>query len=573
MELFLNYRQDIGCVIENKHLIGIVTKYSLYRLLLRNHATNATIEPAIKTDVVTLQEHESAYRAKDILIEKDVGHAVILNGDRQVVGVMTKPDLIRGLITEGHHLAGELEMSKRIEKILDSALEATYDGIIITDNDGNITKANHGVLELYDMTSFEQIINRPIRKVAPEIEEQVSEGNEANLVQIKQKKAIVSKTPIIQDQQKIGAIYKIIYEQLSIWKDLFRHVEKLEDEITYYRGELSTTTRDPFAPMISRNARVEKLKEDALIAAQSTANLLITGESGTGKELIANGVHLASERSGAFIKINCAAIPESLLESEFFGYVDGAFTGARKGGKPGKFQLAHHGTLFLDEIGDMPFSLQAKLLRVIQEGEYERIGDTQTHKVDVRMIAATNKDLLQLVREGQFREDLYYRMNVIQLTIPPLRERRDDIPELAAHFLKKLRTKQDKDIVGITPTAMEKLQNYHWPGNVRQLENALERAFLYSKTGWIEGDHILLDVQTPISPTSSSGTSDAGNMTPPSADRQSRIEEVDKKMIIDALQQADGNRTKAAKTLGISRSTLYQKLKKYDIKETTTFSL
>jgi transcriptional regulator with PAS, ATPase and Fis domain len=686
MELFLRKRQDIGCVIQNGRLLGIVTKYSLYRLLLKNDSLDTSIKRAVKTNIVTLQENESVYHAKDILIEKNVGHAVVLNANHQVVGVMAKSDLIRGLITTTDNLtnrlqslvdnlqesvisvdsklnitainasakrlfqldnrdvlekssekyfptlssdlkeavqkgrrtevkkvhlksttvissfipikewgritgamavlkdvtdyekvARELETTKRIEKVLDSALDVAYDGVIITDNNGNITKGNHGFMELYGMHSFSQISNQPIQKIAPEIQKQQNpsykEGIEAELIQIKQHKAIVSQTPILQNNKKIGSIYKIIYQQLHLWKDLFRHVEKLEGEITYYRGELSKK-HDPFAPIISRNKKVDQLKAEALVVSQSPSSLLITGESGTGKELLANGVHLASKRQGAFIKINCAAIPESLLESEFFGYVDGAFTGARKGGRPGKFEMADQGTLFLDEIGDMAFPLQAKLLRAVQEKEIERIGDTKTRKIDVRIITATNKNLVQLIQEGKFREDLYYRIHVIKLDIPPLRERLDDIPTLTAHFMKKLKTKLDKqELAGITPQAMEKLQSYGWPGNVRQLESVLERACLYSRTKWIDSDHIFLDTKAVVTTQSNTPSlNETRRYVSVKKNRQNRIEETDKNTILEALEQTKGNRTKAANKLGISRSTLYQKLKKYKIQEKSEFS-
>ncbi|QQK74569.1 sigma 54-interacting transcriptional regulator [Salicibibacter cibarius] len=685
MELFLQNRQDIGCVMEHEHLLGIVTKYSLYRLLLKSTSMDVTIQPAIKTNVISLQENISVYRARDILLEKGVGHAVVLNNNKNVVGVLATSDLIYGLVAGTNHLmtrlqslvdnlqesvisvdtelnitainasaqklfqledteilgkpsgnwfptlyddlsnavlhskrtevkkislhstiviasiipiqewgkingamavlkditelekvANELESTKRIEKVLDSALAVAYDGVIITDQDGNITKANHGFMELYGIASFSQIEHQPLQNIAPEIQQQQNKNKkdilEAEIIQINQYKAIVSQTPIVQNDKTIGSIYKIIYQHLHLWKDLFNQIDKLEREISYYRGELNKNN-DPFTPLISNNGKIEQLKADATAVAPSLSNLLINGESGTGKELLANGIHLVSNRKGAFIKINCAAVPENLIESELFGYADGAFTGAKKGGRPGKFEQADKGTLFLDEIGDMSLPMQAKLLRAVQEKEIERIGDTQTRKMDVRILAASNKNIGKLVQEGVFREDLYYRINVIQLEIPPLRDRLDDIPLLTNHFMKKMQTKLDKPSINdISSEAVEKLRNYHWPGNVRQMENVMERAFLYAQTNRIEASHILIDAKDPSS-TEHSGINEANEHGSVKTNRKKRMEETDKVTILDALKQAGGNRTIAAKKLGISRSTLYQKLKKYEIKEKLEFFL
>nr|WP_284730453.1 sigma-54 dependent transcriptional regulator [Bacillus sp. SM2101] len=324
-----------------------------------------------------------------------------------------------------------------------------------------------------------------------------------------------------------------------------------------------------FTHIISRSERMEDLKQQALIAAQSFSTILISGKSGTGKELIADGIHFSSGRKGKFIKINCAAIPEELLEAEIFGYTSGAFTGAKKGGKPGKFELAHEGTLFLDEIGDMPLSLQAKLLRVLQEREFERVGGTKTIKVDVRIIAATNKNLIELIAKGNFREDLYYRINVIQLHIPPLNERMEDIPLLCNHFIEKCNAKTKRTIVGISNGGIEKLQQYDWPGNVRQLENIIERAYHFTNTKWIEPLHIQFEELThglqQTQPTFHSFNN--GYFT----NQKNLLKESEKSLIIQALIQTNGNRTKAAHLLGISRSTLYEKIKNYAIKEQTHY--
>jgi transcriptional regulator with PAS, ATPase and Fis domain len=474
-------------------------------------------------------------------------------------------------VTSYENIANELETTNRLKRILDSALELAYDGVAITDNHGQITMVNQGFMELYQIKGLQEVIGQPLSKIAPQIPSEKSlkhnEKMEGELIPIHNHPCIVAQMPIYQDGKKFGAIFKIIFQQLEAWKDILQHMEKLESEISYYRGELYRISKDtnPFATVISINPEMETFKQEAAIAAKSMSNVLITGESGTGKELFAEGIHNLSGRKGAFIKVNCGAIPEELLESEFFGYADGAFTGAKKGGKPGKFELADNGTLFLDEIGDMPPSLQVKLLRVLQEQEFERIGATKITKVNVRIISATNKDLAELVKQEVFREDLFYRIHVINLHIPPLRERLDDIPLLCNHFINKINSKTSKNIVGVSSEVINSFKRYHWPGNIRQLENVLERAFHYSHSKWIELDHLpkelnLLSTVKPLSVSASPET----NLD---LDRKRSINQTEKEVILQALKKSKGNRTKAAELLGVSRTTLYQKMKKYHIKE------
>jgi transcriptional regulator with PAS, ATPase and Fis domain len=473
-------------------------------------------------------------------------------------------------VTSYENIANELETTKRLKKILDSALELAYDGVAVMDKAGHLTMVNHGFMELFHIQHQDEVLGQHITKIAPQIPAQLSlefnQKMEGELIPIHNQKCIVAQMPIYQDGQMLGAIIKIIFRQLDAWKDILLHMDKLESEISYYRGELYRISKDthPFAHVISQNPQMEKFKQDAVIAAKSFSNVIITGESGTGKELFAEGIHNESARKGAFIKVNCGAIPEELLESEFFGYADGAFTGAKKGGKPGKFELAHNGTLFLDEIGDMPASLQVKLLRVLQEQEFERIGATKTTKVNVRIISATNKDLIQLVNQGKFREDLYYRIHVIQLHIPPLRERLDDIPLLCNHFIQKVNKKTNKNIIGVAPQVLRSFQQYHWPGNIRQLENVLERAFHFSQTNWIEMEHLpkelnLLQAPVSISPKIVEPTT--------VINRKQSINQTEKQVVLQALLACQGNRSKTAELLGISRTTLYQKIKKYHIME------
>ena len=302
--------------------------------------------------------------------------------------------------------------------------------------------------------------------------------------------------PIIKDGEVVGAVGKLMFRDVKDLKVLARKFNSLQSELEYYKEELRKVQggKYTFDSIIGSSEKMEWLKAIGIKAAKGSSTVLILGESGTGKELFAHAVHTQSPRRyNPFIKVNCAAVPENLLESELFGYDDGAFTGARKGGKPGKFELANTGTIFLDEIGDMTMSMQAKLLRVLQEREIERVGATKTLKVDVRVVAATNRDLEQMIEQGEFRQDLYYRLNIISLNIPPLRERREDILPLCSNLLKKIHNRTPHDVEGVSPEALDYLLGYEWPGNVRELENVLERAI-----NLMDGETFILTEHLPI---------------------------------------------------------------------------
>jgi DNA-binding NtrC family response regulator len=289
------------------------------------------------------------------------------------------------------------------------------------------------------------------------------------------------------------------------------------------------------------------------------STVLVEGESGTGKELIARAIHANSpRRERSFVPVNCAALPDTLLESELFGHEKGAFTGAI-GAKKGLFEAAHEGTIFLDEIGDVGAALQVKLLRVIQEQELRRVGGTASTKVDVRIIAATNRNLSQLVKEGQFREDLFYRLNVVRIMMPPLRERREDIPMLAHHFLQKVSSENGTLIRGFVPDAMAVLQRYHWPGNVRELENVIERAVSLT-----HGPLILPD-DLPDSVRQSLSSSREPAMLPGLAGELISLDELEKRYLIRVLKESGHNKVRAAKILGIDRRTLYRMAERFGL--------
>lgn len=352
---------------------------------------------------------------------------------------------------------------------------------------------------------------------------------------------------------------------LTIISGLIAQSVKKLQEANYERENLLEENRQlkialkerySFGKLIGKSTRMQEVFEMAHRVSQSNATVLLRGESGTGKSMIAKAIHYNSPRAkGPFVTVNCSALPESLVESELFGHERGAFTGAIQT-KKGRFEQAHKGTIFLDEIGELPHSVQVKLLNVIQDREFQRVGGQKSIKCDVRIIAATNKDLERALEQGQFREDLYYRLNVFPIYIPPLRERKTDILLLAEHFLEKFTTQNNKNIKRISTSAIDLLIQYHWPGNIRELENCIERAVLICDEDTIRSHHLPPTIMT----LSSGQQRDKKN-----ASLKKRVEDFEKELILDALREAKGNQSKAAKILDTTLRIINYKVQKYGI--------
>ncbi|WP_409254082.1 sigma 54-interacting transcriptional regulator [Bacillus sp. SCS-153A] len=460
-------------------------------------------------------------------------------------------------ISEIEKMAEELQTIKNLKLTIETALDHAYDGLLMTDENNVITMVSPPLLELFNLDK-EDVLHKKVDSVLPQLKlanvfktefAEVSDLHERNGI-----KYIVHRIPIKKEGKVIGAIGKVMFRQLNEVSELFKRLQKAESKASFYHQQLqkSETARFTWDQILSKHPYMDKLKKSAAKAAKGRSTVLIRGESGTGKELFAHAIHNSSARSdGKFVIVNCAAIPEDLLESEFFGYEEGAFTGARQRGKVGKFDLANGGTLFLDEIGDMSIALQAKLLRVLQEREFYRVGGNSRIKVDVRIIAATNRNLEAMVKEGEFREDLYYRLNVISLNIPPLRERINDVGHLTSQLMIELNSMLGTSITGISSKAKEALLQYNWPGNVRELKNILERAMTFAEHGNIQLEDLpdyLID-----------------QLSNPTKEKISLAEDAELEVIKKALTQSNGNKAQAARLLGISRSGLYEKLKKYEL--------
>ena len=343
------------------------------------------------------------------------------------------------------------------------------------------------------------------------------------------------------------------FDELQITINRATEHNRLKKENEYLKERLGQ--KFDTQNMIGRSPLMVKLLETVAQVASTEATVLITGKSGTGKEMIANAIHYNSQRKDApFIKINCAALTESLLESELFGHEKGAFTGADKR-REGKFRQADGGSIFLDEVSEMSPAMQVKLLRVLQEREITRVGGAEVIAINVRVIAASNKDLKKEMEQKRFREDLFYRLNVVALHVPPLHDRKEDIPLLAQHFLEMFATKNKKNIKGFTPQSMEKLVKYAWPGNVRELMNAVERAVVLSRAEYIDAEELALLM------ADSPNASGIEQLTVP---ENMPLDEVEKRSILEAISACSGNKSEAARRLGITRKTLRKKLDKYE---------
>ncbi|MFC0274389.1 sigma 54-interacting transcriptional regulator [Metabacillus herbersteinensis] len=440
----------------------------------------------------------------------------------------------------------ELARTKQLQAILDFIA----DGVIAVDEHGIITVCNpsvHSILNIpYDRVVGKSIddilVNSGMKKVISSGKEELNRIEEENGVKI-----IINRIPIRHEDKVFGAVCT------------FQEIQKLQQQEQEIRKKLlhrGHVTKYRLDNIVGESKTFQTAIDKVKKYSQVDSTVLLTGETGVGKEVFAHLIHSYSKRSeGPFVAVNCAAIPGNLLESELFGYVEGAFTGARKGGKTGLFELAHQGTIFLDEIGELAEPLQAQLLRVLQEGEVMRLGDERVIPINTRVIAASNRDFEKMVEEEGFRADLYYRLNILDIMIPALRERIDDIPLLANYFIGELKQNIQRDIVGFDAEAMGILQSYHWPGNIRQLRNIVERTMILSLDKVINGDTVMIAGGKDFLTIKNEHSHRDSNVHD-----QGSLQDYKREYILDVLEQVNGNKTEAAKILGIGRTTLWRKI-------------
>lgn len=450
--------------------------------------------------------------------------------------------------------------------------------IVVVDHDGIICYINEAYCDFLG-TTVENAIRRPVQEVIENtrmhIVAKTGQKELANIHSINGSEMIANRYPLVVEGKVVGALGTVMFRSPEEWRMYKSKIQHLIEELKYYKTkvEKELNSKYHFNDLIGNSEVFLSTKKLAERISGSDSSVLLIGESGTGKELFAHAIHHSSLRSSfPFVAINCSSIPEHLLESELFGYEDGAFTGAKKGGKKGQFQIANEGTIFLDEIGDMPLSMQSKLLRVLQEKEIQRIGGQKSMAVDVRIIAATHRDLEKMVEEGKFRQDLYYRLNVIKIEIPPLRKRIEDIPLISISLLKKLERKFYHTGVGLSAEVQERLAMHSWPGNIRELENVMERSLNVLDGKIIEVGHLPLYLRDQeknnhhlIEENSNYNDSTQSKSTKiqPLKDTLALVE---KQTILHALAASNGNKIKAAKLLEIGKTSFYEKCRYYDIK-------
>ena len=437
----------------------------------------------------------------------------------------------------------------------------TPSGAIVTDAHGVVTHLNKPYADFLGL-DIQQSIGRHCTEVVESTRMHIVAKTgvpEINQIQnIKGQNIVVHRIPIKKEDRIIAVFGLVMFHDMSELSKLSRKLLSLESKVRSYEKELLNlrSTRFTLKSIIGASPAITTLKQEALMAAANTSPVLVTGESGTGKELFAQAIHNAGPRKlQPFIQINCAAIPKDLLESELFGYDRGAFTGALTRGKPGKFELADHGTIFLDEIGDLPLEMQPKLLRVLEEKNFERVGGNKLIRSDFRLIAATNQDLEGLIAQGHFRKDLYYRLNVIALTIPPLRERPEDVIPLSLYLLEKLARRNGCAKARISLEAMTALAGHSWQGNVRELSNVLERALLAMQGDEIETSNL------PFVPRQSRLPGNQAAIRP----IRTTQADAEKAALIAALEKTRNNKAQAALLLGIHRTLLYKKMKRHGL--------
>lgn len=562
-------------LIENKHMINelsnaviVIDKDAMVRCINDRalELLDVSMATAINQHIKTVYSETALDQTvKTGVIERDlkftihdrtcIASRIPLYADGEIVGAIS----IFDDITRIEQLNNHIKESRSEVAILKTVLEIAYDGILVVDAGGYITMISDAYKKFLGIPSDEVIgkhVTEVIENTRMHIVAKTGVSEINDFQEINGDYMVATRMPYYVDGQLAGAIGKVIFRNVSELQSINKKYTKVEKELKNLRSEISNLHRAKYSlhQIISNDMEIKKLKFQVKRLAQSKSNVLIQGESGTGKELFAHALHMCSTRKDMpFIKVNCAAIPEALLESELFGYEKGSFTGADKNGRIGKFELADQGTIFLDEIGDMPLPMQAKILRVLQEGEVERIGSNAHIHVDVRIIAATNRNLKQMVQEKTFREDLYYRLNVINFSIPPLRNRKNDIILIANHFLEKFNQDNQCNVKGISEKAQMMLYAYDWQGNIRELKNIIERA-----VNIIEGEQYIQPWHLPAH-------INHGTFVTSSEPLKTLVEASEKKIIFDRLIAFNGNKSKTAADLGISRMALHNKLDKYGI--------
>ena len=509
---------------------------------------NELVKNIMSKDLIFVDMNEKLDECRNIMMKNNIGVLPVLE-NKKLIGVINQRHIRDFLYMEledygitVRHIIGEIK-----------------EGICAINTDGKIVLWNKFMENRYGIKS-EHVVGKSIETyLRATVSSKVlkTKTRESGIYKIEDSDVygLVDANPIFINSEFVGVVCTEV--DITEAKKLSQKLDKANDRLKYLEDEVKNLSKGSFDNILGRSYKLERAKEVAKRVSKTTSSIFIYGESGTGKEVFARAIHDYSERKGQFIPVNCSAIPSELFESEFFGYEAGAFTGANKKGKMGIFELAKDGTVFLDEIADLPLSMQAKLLRVLQEKEVRRIGGEKNIKIDARIISATNKNLQELVEDGKFREDLYYRLNVVEIDLPPLRERKEDILLLVDEFIEEICKSNNRKKLKISKESMDILQRYSWKGNIRELKNTIENIVVLSRGDIIEKDDI------PMYIVESSNENNINEEYP--LDLNQAISKLETKTIKKALEMANGNKAKAAKILNIPRTTLYYKIEQYNI--------
>lgn len=546
---------SIPVVSPEGDFLGLVTKTILMQLFLKDHSLDTPVRLVMMTSPPTIRPGSPIALATEM---KD-GALPVVDDAGKLVGIITRTDILNANSGYIKLVKDRIDSSETLKQVLNSA----YEGIVVIDKNGIIREFNDAYSRFIGK-SPEEVIGKNVDDIIENtrLPIVVKTGIEerGHIQRIHGQDMVVHRIPIKKGDEITGAIGMLIFEDVNELYNIIGRIHKGKEGVRNGRVVFSKKEQFHLEKIIGSSELMLKAKELAKRAARTPSTVLITGDSGTGKELFAQAIHDMSLFSeGSLVSVNCSAIPEALLESELFGYEEGAFTDARKGGKKGKFELAHNGTLFLDEIGDMPLFMQAKILRALQDRYIEPVGSTQKKKVNVRIITATNKNLEEMVKKGTFREDLYYRINIIRLELPRLRDRREDIPELVTRFIRKFCTEFGFRAKTVSRDAMALLTNYDWPGNVREVLNVSEMLVSLVDKEVIEAEDLPERFRSVDTHRSRAEGEDAG-----SGLRQA-VRNEERQLLLKTLAECGGNKAEAARKLGIQRSTLYEKLKRHGI--------
>ena len=535
-------------VIDGQKLIGMVSLSDVSVIRAEKKDERISITNYMVKDLFTVKQNDTLAHCRDLMMEHNLGRLPVLE-DGKLIGVIREQEL-----REYFYMRME-QYGITLMHVIDNIHEA----VCVTDKNGVVIFWNKSSEKLYelsrdDIVGSDLVDHFPNAMIADVLKTHQKYQNVYHAPR-EGSHVVLSAEPVFINDEFVGAVSTD--RDITEIKELTTRLEKANETVKYLEKEIQRFSEDAVGNIIGNSEKLRKKVEVVRQVAKTEATILISGESGTGKEVFSRAIHDESERRGMFVPVNCSAIPAGLFESELFGYVEGAFTGARKSGKMGVFEMAKNGTVFLDEIGEMPLHMQAKLLRVLQEREVRRVGGEEDIKINTRVISATNRDLKAMVGEGKFREDLYYRLNVVEIDLPPLRERKGDIPVLIFTFLKEFCDKNNRIIPEIDPDVMMILESYKWEGNIRQLKNTVEYLLVMS-----HDNRITRDVIPAYIAGEKETTTDFAEYP---MDLNDAVRKIEIDNIKKALAMADGKKAKAAKILNIPRTTLYYKIEQYKI--------